>query len=162
MAVTLSFCVVSSEYHEVKALEWAGTVVAFDTAIKTILGLLGVGVAVGTASQIDWGQLKDDCVEYQIAQGNNSALVGKWWNDVINGALDTGSECWTSFKSWVSSELLSSSGSGSGSGSLANNTSLIQSVFTDVTDISPSNINDYTSKYAFYSVYNGDRISMCF
>lgn len=105
MAVTLSFCVCSNEYYQVKALEWVAPVVGFDTAMKFLLGLLGIATTVEVGSNVDWEEVKDGCVNYQIEQGNSAVAVSKWWDDILSGTLDTASTVWSSFKEWAKSNI---------------------------------------------------------
>lgn len=110
-SIILSFSVVSADYLEVQALEWAATVVSLDTALKFLLGLVGVTVGVGVAEEIDWYALRSDCMDMQIEKGNSQIAVSRWWSDVAHGTLDQASSCWTAFKDWVSSLLSDDSSS---------------------------------------------------
>lgn len=101
LAVLLSFSACAVDYLEVQALEWAGVTVAFDTALKFLLGLLGVTVATGVADSIDWEEQRENCIQFQQNQGNSAVAVSNWWADVIKGKLDTASDVWVSFKEWV-------------------------------------------------------------
>lgn len=117
LAVSLSFGVCATDYLEVQALEWAGVTIGLDTALKFLLGLVGVSVGVGVADSIDWTETREQCITFQQNQGNSAVAVSNWWADVIRGKLDTASDCWQSFKEWVKNDLLSGSSSGGGSGS---------------------------------------------
>lgn len=110
-SIILTFSIVSTDYFEVHALEWVGVAVGYDTALKFLLGLLGVSVGVGVAEEIDWTSLRQDCFDMQIEKGNSQVEVSRWWNDVIHGSLDIASSCWLSFKDWVSSISSSTIGS---------------------------------------------------
>lgn len=104
MAFWLAFSVTYNDYQEVEALEWAIPVIGFDTAIKFLLGLLGVSLtSKALHDNVDWGQVRQNCIDYQIQQGNDAVAVGEWWEDVIHGTLNQASDCWTSFKKWVHS-----------------------------------------------------------
>lgn len=152
MVVTLSFCVCSNQYYEVKALEWVAPVVGLDTALKALLGLLGISASVGLATQIDWSDLQDDCVQYQIQKGNDAVAVGRWWDKVISGGLDTASSCWESFKEWAKTQISSSSQPVT-SGSLQE---YINSM--NISNINTNNIDTSVmidNPYGFYRVNNG-------
>lgn len=96
------------KYQEVQALEWAIPTVAFDTALKFLLGLLGVSItSKALHDNVDWNQVQQDCMDYQIQKGNDAVAVGEWWEDVAKGTLNQASSCWSSFKEWVK-EMLSS------------------------------------------------------
>lgn len=110
LALLLSFGVCATDYLEVQALEWAGVTIGLDTALKFLLGLVGVSVGVGVADEINWTETREQCIQFQQNQGNSAVAVSNWWADVIRGKLDTASECWYSFKNWVKNDLLSSGG----------------------------------------------------
>lgn len=149
MAVTLSFCICSNEYYDVKALEWVVPVVGFDTAIKFLLGLLGIATTVEVGSNVDWEEVKNGCVNYQIEQGNSAVAVSKWWDNVISGTLDTASSVWTSFKDWVKNELLSNSSNGDVS---VIPLDILRTVFPNLQSYTPSSLDEYNIKYAYYSI----------
>lgn len=106
-AIFLSFFLVfgnvSGCYLEVQAFEWVVPAIGIEEALKFLLGLVGVSIgAKVVGDNVDWGELKDNCIQFQENQGNTAVEVGKWWDDVISGKLDQASDCWTSFKEWAS------------------------------------------------------------
>lgn len=101
LAFSSSYIVYEKSYCY--AMEWAGVVAGLDSAFKFMLGLVGVSVGVGVADQVDWGTVRNDCMNFQQNQGNSSVAVSKWWSDICDGALDTASSCWDSFTEWASS-----------------------------------------------------------
>lgn len=120
----LAFGAVSCDYLEVRAMEWVGITVGFDTALKFLLGLLGVSIGGAALSEIDWSETREQCIEFQQNQGNSAVAVSQWWADVIKGKLDTASSVWSSFKEWASSLFVFSSdfsSTFSGIGNIYNN-----------------------------------------
>lgn len=94
------------KYQEVQALEWAIPTVAFDTALKFLLGLLGVSItSKALHDNVDWNQVQQDAMNYQIQKGNDAVAVGEWWEDVAKGTLNQASSCWSAFKEWVQTQL---------------------------------------------------------
>lgn len=98
------------------AMEWAGVTIALDTALKALLGTIGITAGVGMASEVDWGAVRNDCMEFQQNQGSSAVEVGEWWSDIISGSLNTASDCWDSFKQWATSLTATQSGGGVSSG----------------------------------------------
>lgn len=148
LAVSLSFGLCATDYLEVQALEWAGVTIGLDTALKFLLGLVGVSVGVGVADSIDWTETREQCITFQQNQGNSAVAVSNWWADVIRGKLDTASDCWTSFKEWVKTQLSFSSGGGSLSFDTASGA--ISTILPDV--VSRLNMPDRNVTYAFYYI----------
>ena len=103
MAISVIFCVGSESYIKAEALEWAIPTITAGEAIKWLLGLLGVTVAGGALANTDWDNLVEQYNDYAEIKGQTAVDTGKFWEDVINGTLDTGSQAWTTFKEWVSS-----------------------------------------------------------
>lgn len=101
MAISVIFCVGSETYIKAEALEWAVPTITAGEAIKWLLGLLGVTVAGGALANTDYEQLADNYTEYAHQQGLSAVDTGKFWADIIDGTLDTGSQAWQKFKSWV-------------------------------------------------------------
>lgn len=96
------------KYQEVQALEWAIPTVAFDTALKFLLGLLGVSItSKALHDNVDWSEVRQNCIDYQVQQGNDAVAVGQWWEDVAKGTLNQASACWSAFKEWVKTQLSS-------------------------------------------------------
>lgn len=150
-SIILTFSFISADYLEVEALEWVGVAVGYDTALKFLLGLLGVSVGVGVANDIDWTQMQQDVTNIMVEQGASQIEASRWWNDVIHGSLDIASSCWDSFKDWASS-LVSSSGSSDISSSEI--LSIIRGVRPSIVNI--SGIPDSISfKYAIYRIAQG-------
>lgn len=76
MAFWLAFSVSYNDYQEVKALEWAIPTVAFDTALKFLLGLLGVSLtSKALHDNVDWNQVQQNCMDYQIQKGMMPLLL---------------------------------------------------------------------------------------
>lgn len=101
MAISVIFCVGSQSYIKAQAIEWAVPTITAGEAIKWLLGLLGVTVAGGALANTDWDQLAENYSTYAHNQGLTAVETGKFWEDVIDGSLDTGSKAWTKFKEWV-------------------------------------------------------------
>ena len=96
------FGVVSTDYIEVQAFEWALPAIGIEEALKWLLALLGVtiaGKAVG--DNVNWTDLKEDCIQHQYEMGNSQVAVSKWWSDILSGSLNQASSCWSAFKDWV-------------------------------------------------------------
>ena len=100
LSVFLAFGNVSGCYLEVQAFEWIVPTIGIEQALEALLLLLGVSVGVKAGQEVDWGELKDNCIQFQENQGNTAVEVGEWWEDVITGKLNQASECWSSFKAW--------------------------------------------------------------
>ena len=104
LSVYMVFGVVSTDYLEVQAFEWIAPAIGIEEALKFLLGLLGVSVGAKiVGDNVDWGELKDDCIQHQIEMGNSQVAVSQWWDDVLSGSLNQASSCWSAFKDWVSS-----------------------------------------------------------
>lgn len=113
ISLVLTFSILYKDSIQAEALEWVGVAVGYDTALKFLLGLLGVSVGVGVAQEVDWGTLRQDCSQVMIDQGASQVEVSNWWSKVIHGSIDTASSCWASFKDWASSLISPESSSGS-------------------------------------------------
>lgn len=101
MAISVVFCVGSETYIKADALEWAIPSITAGEAIKWLLGLLGVTVAGAALADTDYEQLAENYSTYAHNQGLTAVETGKFWEDIIDGSLDTGSRAWTTFKEWV-------------------------------------------------------------
>lgn len=158
LALLLSFGVCATDYLEVQALEWAGVTIGLDTALKFLLGLVGVSVGVGVANEIDWTETREQCIQFQQNQGNSAVAVSNWWADVIRGKLDTASDVWEGFKEWVKDELISSSSS-SGSGFLVSN--VLDSLGVSYSQLDSSILN-YEVGSGYYILNNNNivRVSL--
>lgn len=98
----LSFGVPATTYYNsVHAFEWVGGALAFEEALKWLLAIVGVTVAGSVASQVDWSDVRDQCVEVQLQNGASQAQVSEWWAKLARGTLDKASSCWSSFKEWA-------------------------------------------------------------
>lgn len=116
------------KYQEVQALEWAIPTVAFDTALKFLLGLLGVSItSKALHDNVDWNQVQQDAMNYQIQKGNDAVAVGEWWEDVAKGTLNQASDCWSAFKEWVSENISVGGGADIGSAPFTTTCSFIAS-----------------------------------
>lgn len=145
MAFWLAFSVSYNDYQEVKALEWAVPVIGFDTALKFLLGLLGVSLtSKALHDNVDWNQVQQDCMDYQIQKGNDAVAVGEWWEDVAKGTLNQASSCWSAFKEWVQSLLSSHSAVG---GNISN-------ICADVVGVPSQALtnDDFVFEVAYYTV----------
>lgn len=103
MAISIVFCVGSQSYIKADALEWAIPTITAAEAIKWLLGLLGVTVASGALANTDYEQLVENYNDFAEIKGQSAIDTGKFWQDIIEGSLDTGSQAWSNFKEWVSS-----------------------------------------------------------
>lgn len=156
------------KYQEVHALEWAIPTVAFDTALKFLLGLLGVSItSKALHDNVDWSEVRQNCIDYQVQQGNDAVAVGEWWEDVAKGALNQASACWTSFKEWVK-EMLSTEDS------LVVSNDYVQAIKSicniNIIESFPSStgftsaiaeVNSSTN-YAYFYFFNEERCSLSF
>lgn len=124
------------KYQEVQALEWVAPVVGFETALKFLLGIIGVKIASDIGSEMDyhWNDYVSDCQTFQQNQGNSAVAVSKWWNDIIDGTLDQTSACWTSFKEWVNAKLHPAS---------ANDGTLDNKSIKEIIEMTGNSISDY-------------------
>lgn len=149
MAFTLSFSVCAVDVLEVQALEWVAGTVGIEEALSFLLGVLGIAYVGDKAENVDWETVKDNCIDFQIQQGQSSVAVSNWWADVIRGKLDTASACWQSFKDWATSLFDSSGGGSVGSATIED---LILDRSPNISDIQnlPDNVKNYPVNFAFY------------
>ena len=111
----LSFGVPATTYYKsVHAIEFLGGALAFEEALKWLLAIVGVTAAGSVASQVDWSEVREQCVEVQLHNGASQAQVSEWWAKLAKGTLDKASSCWTSFLEWSDSLVANNSGGGSG------------------------------------------------
>lgn len=110
LSIYMVFGVVSTDYLEVQAFEWVIPAIGIEEALKALFLLFGVSVSAKVVGDnVDWGELKQDCITFQENQGNSAVAVSEWWNDVIHGSLNQASSCWSAFKEWLSSFTSSTS-----------------------------------------------------
>lgn len=103
MAISIVFCVGTESYIKAEALEWAIPTITAAEAIKWLLGLLGVTVAGAAIADTDYEQLVENYSNYAELKGQTAVETGKFWADIIDGTLDTGSQAWANFKEWATS-----------------------------------------------------------
>lgn len=145
------FGVVSTDYIEVQAFEWALPAIGIEEALKWLLALLGVSIAgKAVGDNVNWTDLKEDCIQHQYEMGNSQVAVSKWWNDILSGSLDQASSCWTAFKDWVQN-LAQYNGIGSSSDVIGFVQTCIPSC-NEVRGIS----SDFEFSIAYYTLINGE------
>lgn len=168
----LSFGVPATTYYKsVHAIEFLGGALAFEEALKWLLAIVGVTAVGSVASEVDWSDVRDQCVEVQLQKGASQVQVSEWWAKLSRGTLDKASSCWSSFKEWANSLTESESGSGSAtdigftSGMSASSVcSLLNSTYGTHISVSSSYANesvagfivnsDSPNKYVFLFVEN--------
>lgn len=103
MCSFLSFYSVSISYSKaVHAMEWVGGALAFEEALKWLLGAMGITAVTGFTADY-WEKYGDDFVDYAVDNGATQTEVANWKLKLCEGILDKGSDIWLSFKVWASS-----------------------------------------------------------
>lgn len=93
---------VSSIYYtSVHAMEWVGGALAFEEALKWLLGAIGI-ISVGGATADYWENHADEFEEYCADQNITNQEVAEWQMKLCSGVLDKASDCWDAFKGWAS------------------------------------------------------------